>query len=314
MRLFLIIMMALSPLWSVTSQAAELIPVPKTVEDFHSDVKSNWHDLNTNLDAFFATSTYEDETNTSYIRTRLGVTVRDGNLFATDFNLRAQTDFPQTSKDVKIIVRSEGDRLGETIYERTGSLNQDPSLNVGPRYDNRYSAAGRYRFFDDKIWSLNTDLGLRFDVPLDPFTKLRLRRRLEGITYRLDLVQKIEYFRVNGIFHDTILEFTYHINKKYDFVSYNSFSFQKVDGFYRLVNTLNLIHKISPSTTFSYAFEADGGGDPWTLYYNYGLSGTLRRLIHRTWLYGQVGGGANFPAASGYSVKPFAAFALDAIF
>ena len=295
----------------------------KKIDQVHGDIKSGWSTMNKSVDKFFATKSYEEEINESYIRMNLLTQVVDGGPTTTVYGLRLQTDFPNTSKSVKLIIKKEGESFGDGDGqgESLGLINSNTRRGASGQNlsealeDTSYSAAGRLDFLRDKRWNLYTDLGFRFTVPLDPFVKVRVRRRFSFTKKSiLDVIQKLEYFRVNEQSHETVFEYKYALSKKLRLQFTNLFSYRKLDHFYHFSHNLSLLHVYKRTTSFAYSVAAGGESEPVYAYNNYSVATQMRRLIHKDWLFFQISIGANFPRTEDFNARGFVTAGLEVFF
>ena len=303
-------------LFSFSLHASENSTVVEYIDRIHKDISSHWDSWNSSIDSFFANEIYEDEVSNSHIKFDFTTRAIEDAAVTYDVNFTFKVDFPNASKKIKLIVEEDKNRYVENDLEEARNLTaEENAQNIEESLDNsNISAALRYTSLETRRWKIYSDGGLRFNLPLNPFTKMRIRRKYELSEWSLFLIQNFSYYYQEHF--KSTSQFQAHHNITDDFkitfsTSLNWFSSSKE---FNLTHSLTLYQRVSDQTAFSYSLSTHAGTVP-SLYYDmYGLSMRLRHSLHENWLFMQLGYGANFMQENRYYVLHYATLKLQMVF
>lgn len=270
----------------------------------------------TEVDRFFAPEVYEDEVNTSYFRVFFDMSKTQGESLTNAFNFKFQAKFPALTKGSKVIIKKEGEDAATSLLDGENAQSQNPGANTAQEAQPEgYSAAVRKFVLETTKTNISYDLGMKMNVPLDPFAKIRLRRLWEWEEFSMRFVQSNEYYKIDRLFNESSLYFDYKLNQRNKIQLRNSYYWAYKSDASNFNHNLNFYHAITEKIAFAWNISANAVIEDDGIYYNsYGLSTGYRTLLFKDWFFGEVSLGTNFPKEEDFKSKAYITGRLDMIF
>ena len=268
------------------------------------------------VDHFFAPEVYEDEVNTSFFRVFFDMNKTQGEGLVNTFNFKFQAKFPQLTKGSKIIIQKEGEDAATSLLAGESAQSTNPGTNTAQQAQPEgYSASVRRFVLETTKKNISYDFGLKMDVPLDPFVKIRLRRLWEWEEFAIRFVQNNEYYKIDKLFNESSIYFDYALSSRNKVSLRNSYYWALESDAENFNHNLNFFHAITDKIAFAWNISANAVIEDDAIYYNsYGLSTGYRTLLYRDWFFGEVSLGTNFPKSEDFKSKAYVTIRLDMIF
>jgi hypothetical protein len=267
------------------------------------------------VDQFFAPEIYEDEVNRSYVRVLFDISKTKGEGLTNAFNFKFQAQFPHLSKGAKVVIQREGEEAARSLLEGDSATSQSGNDTAQESQPDGYSAAVRRFLIETEGRNLSYDLGMKLDVPLDPFAKIRYRELWDWTKFSIRFVQSNEYFRIDRLFNESSLYFDYALNDDHKISFRNSYYWAWSSDAENFNHNLNFYHSITEKMAIAWNISANAVIEDHAIFYNnYGLSTGYRTLLFKDWFFGEVSLGTNFPKEKEFKSTEYITFRMDMIF
>ena len=303
-------------LFSISFHSWGKSKVTTFLDGLHGNISSQWDNWNNSVDSFFANEIYEDEVSDSHIRFDFTVRAIEREAVTYDMGFKFKVDFPNASKRVKLIIEEDRNRYVNNDLEINRNLstsenaeNIEDSIN-----NNNISAALRFTSIESKKWKMYTDAGLRFNLPLNPFTKMRVRRKILFTEWSIFLIQNFTYYYQEHFKSSSEFQAHHLINDEFKFNFSSTISWLSETETFNLSHTFTLYQRVSDRSALSYSVSTHAITVPSIFYDMFGLSLGFRRQLHQNWLFMQLSYGTNFSKLNRYRATHFTTLKLQMVF
>ena len=267
------------------------------------------------VDQFFAPEIYEDEVNESYVRVLFDISKTKKEKVTNDFNFKFQAKLPHLTRSAKIIVKKEGEEAATSLLDGENAKAPEGTNTAKESRPDGYSAAVRKFLIETSKKNLSYDFGMKVNVPLDPFVKLRYRHLWEWTKFSIRFVQNNEYYRIDRLFNESSIYFDYKFNEKHKISYRNSYYWSWKTDADNYNHNINFYHALTDKMALAWNLSANAVIEGESVYYNnYGLSTGYRSLMFKDWLFGEVSLGTNFAKDNNFKSKGYITFRIDMIF
>jgi len=260
------------------------------------------------IDKFFANEDVYDETTKSYARLRMNTAYNSDHKVIFDAGLNVKLDLPETEDRFNFLLESESDQQSNTEEGKPVQNTASQALEGDDYF------AGLRRYIRNRTnWNLSADAGIRLRNPIDPFVRVRYRRRYDWKPWHIAFRQSIFYFRTTKIGSETKLEFNRYIyNSLLMRMSSKARWTQVVDKF-SLSQRFSLYHTISDRSVWAYEGGVFGRTHVWqaTLFE---ARIRYRHRIKGRWLFLDTGPQVLWGKGVGYRPIRFFWFGFEAVF
>jgi hypothetical protein len=295
--------------------AAKTTQEPRDTEvGFELEQSRQWladsiNDLSGSLDSFFV-NTFFGEQITEEERTgstgRLAIFSRREldahSKVDVKFEGRLKLELPYTNKRAKILFQSEDDS-GYT-------LNRDPEKSVEKA---SYFTSLRLLLKDSDSWSSDFDLGVHWDLPPDPFVRLRAKKQVDFAQVSVRAVQSVFYYVIDGLGEKTELQFDRPIDEKRLFRIGAEARYMQNNAYFNLDYALSLYSKMPHNAMLVANLGAKGDTEQGAVFKEYFVSLKYRRLIYKDWIYIESTPQLEWNADRNYLLLPVIMFRIEAM-
>lgn len=267
------------------------------------------NDLSGSLDSFFV-NTFFGEQITEEERTgstgRLAIFSRREldaqSMVDVRLEGRLKLDLPYTNQRAKILFQSEDDS-GYT-------LNRDPEKNVEKA---SYFTSLRLLLKDSDSWSSDFDLGVHWDIPPDPFVRLRAKKQIDFSSFNIRAVQSIFHYVIDGLGEKTELQFDRPIDEERLFRIGVDARYMQDNDYFDLNYTLSLYSKMPHKAMLVARLGAKGDTDQGAVFKEYFVNLKYRRLLYKDWIYFESTPQLEWNADRNYLLLPVIMFRIEAM-
>lgn len=231
-----------------------------------------------NLDAWLAGDVAGEQTNESYLSTRINQQLGSFDGYNSKLEMGGILDLPLASKRWKLIFESDPEELKSLEDNVLGDTKSTESI-----------AGFRYQQSIGDGLELSHDIGLRARLPVDPFYRFRVKygRKL-GTTWSLELRQKIWHYKSDGWGYDTDLSFNREIGSRNILSISSEIKYQQSDMETEFSQSVTLRRALPELQTLSYSLGVLGSSKPNIRVNDYYVEARYRRAIQDDWLFGEV--------------------------
>lgn len=281
----------------------------KPFEDTHATVSQQVLRFADWLDSFFANTRYYDESQNSYLKLNLIHVRREKGDGGYSASLKGKLTLPNTQRRFKLLLESESD---ETLQESDSSGQQPTPVKAMESQEQTLGL--RYIGKDTLRWRISTDAGIRLRATLDPFVRLRIRRRFLAGHWTARLTETLFWFDSLGLGETTRLNIDRDLGEHYLFRSTTKATWREQTRAFDLGQSLQLFHDISHRRVVAYQASANGVTKPDTHVTSYLLSVRLRQQLHRDWLFFEINPRVLYPQETNYRPEASLVLTLESIF
>lgn len=279
-------------------------------------VATKWEQFNRSVDMFFSNQNPSHQENKSNIKVYSSFYKKEGQPVKSEYNFQLRIDLPNTAKKLKIVIEKQQDDLGEALSDNTVKTKSITSKNGKIRdtkNESRYTAGTNFLLKNSKYFVSLVKFGIRLDLPLNPYAKLELLKKINNEHMNIELTQKLIYYRQSGFQEISQVKFSKAFNEKVllDFI--NSLVWSEETEYFILRNSFVLYHGLGHEKGLTYSVGANSRFHP-NRYESFDNSLSYRQLIYKDWLFGTWTIGSDFPKATNYKAEHFAQFRIDLYF
>ena len=296
--------------FSVYGEQTEIEPAPQqTFVDTSKDWLAEYlNTLSGDLDSFFFDSFFsddilEDDVKGSKAKLSFFTRRKIGQPVDYNFGISVKLELPKVHKRLNLIFESETE---ETT---------NPENNVVNAAENvEYSAALRFMIQETKHWKANIDTGIRWQMPPDPFTRLRVRRFAElPMDINLRATQEFSWYQSEGYGSRTSFRFDRQIGEKRLLRLNNNAKYLLDNDYFELSSSLTLYHELNTKEALAYSIGASGDDKDTATFYNYSVGVRYRRQIYRDWMFAEISPELVSQREDHYDIEPVIMFRFEAL-
>ncbi|WP_413282688.1 hypothetical protein [Vibrio sp. MA40-2] len=250
--------------------------------------------------------------NKSYLKIKYRAEYSDLGYFESDERISVRIDLPHVKHDWKLILETDPDDY-DSLEDKQRGLSSDNSKNV------INGAIGGVRLQDEEIkhWRTNLDVGVKIRLPIDPFTRVQLRR-VENFSqyWTAQFKQEVFYYHSVGSGSLTELNFYKQMTDNFSEILKMSSSAQYIyeDDNWEVLFQLEYFDRLNTNHLLEYSsgitFEPNQADE----ISNYWLSASWRQKLYSDWLYMSMTPQINFPREFDYKINPGFQLEFEAFF
>ena len=269
-------------------------------------------DSATAIDRYVAKEAFDDSTiNASYVRLRNRWRLDEGGerKFETKFKLKL--DLPNARRNVKLLIDSD-----PNDFDSLEDISRDINIGSDSVGDNDERATGGLRFESSRgEWERDFDIGSRFRIPLDPYTRLRFRR-YDQVTdiWQSRFQQTFFYFDSSGWGADSELDLYRPVQDDQMLISNSSAKFLDSDNNWEFLQAFSFYERLSSYNALVYQVAGVANSRPDPRITNYWVRAEWQHRLFSDWLYLKVSPELAFPRENDYSATASLTFELEIFF
>lgn len=293
---------------SPTRETEEISPGWLSLVDrTHEDLSTHLETLVKRVDSFFANDRAFEEATESYMRLRLDFLMDNNNGTEFKADVAIKIDLPQTEQRLKLLIESDPqedieaeDRPGESPIEALEQKNYSLALET------ELKQAGK--------WIIRPAAGVKFEVPPDPFVRLRVIR-YHGISdWLMRFAGNAFWFNSEGIGGNARLDFDQAMGDHLLFRSSTFAEWKEENEFVTASHAFILYQQIEKWRT-SIAYEMGLGATneaDWNIT-SYFLRLRYRQRIYKKWLFAEIRPEILFLEEDDFDPAPGISLRLEAV-
>jgi len=276
------------------------------VNEVHRSVSENIIAVSDQIDSFFVAERMESEGSHTQLVFSYYVS-EDMNLkLGHDYLFRARLSFPKTQNRLRLVVESTVDSLQEGDEFFGGSTTNET--------DNDFSAALQLIFAKNEHWQVGSKTGVRFVVPPDPFTQLRIRRLFLYQKWVFRLVETLFVSQSQGFGESTGLEIEHTVFKSFYFRSSSELTVaEKVDDI-MFEQNLSLFQPLTKHKMIVYSTGLEVIIESPPLMDRYFINARYRHNFYKKWAFFEIIPEISFDRENNFEFLPIIFLKLDIIF
>ncbi len=277
------------------------------------DLSERLHKVSGYVDRFFADDSYEQESKDS--RMRISLTTRFQKHQDPTFQPRVNLSLalPNTKDRLRLRFQSNDEEDDEE------EDNIDTSLTDSLTETTFATALGLIVLANESL-DIRADLGVKFRTPLDPFSRLRLRRSFRIKNIEMRFTETFEWRDSRGKTADSRLEIEYPLNQELFFRTRTDATYWDIDSYWSGSQSLTLYDQLNTKSAIAYSIGISGQNED-ELHLrkkdqvnNYWIEFRYRKNFYKNWLFYQITPGVDHPRDFEFSALPRIEFRLEALY
>jgi hypothetical protein len=279
----------------------------KIIDYSHDWLKDYIDDFSFNVDEFFIDTFFsddiiEDDVGGSGAKLSFFTRREIGQPVGYNYGVSIKLVLPNTNEHFKLLFQSSEDEEAERVNDPINTLENA-----------EYSTALRYVFAETDRWKVNFDTGVRWGIPLDPFSRLRFRRYAYFDSFRVKATQSFFLSGNDGFGEESKVELSQPLNID-RLIRYSAGAeYLLNDDYFDLDYSVTLFHELNSSEILAYYFRAAGDTINNMTFNNYGIGVRYRRKIYQNWMFAEVNPELETQAENEYDITPIIMFRFEAL-
>ena len=265
--------------------------------------------ISQSIDHFFGEERYFQENNKSVIQLELNETFKEGGDKVYLFEGKAKLDLPAAQRRFQLVLESNPEQ------KSSGDIKKDqPAAAKEPPKPTQYSASLRYEKSEESLWHYSTELGAKFQFPLDPFARLRGSYVVPVAQWRLNLTETLFWFGTIGLGETTQFDMERVLTAPFLFRATSTATCLEAPQNCDLRQDVTLYHTLNERTALLYQASVLGVSEPELAETAYVLLMRYRYRLHKEWVFLEVTPQLNFPSTDGFKLNASLLFRLEILF
>lgn len=194
-----------------------------------------------------------------------------------DFKLKLRV--PHTKKKYKFTLESDPNERPDEIS------GQGSSTPVAAVEEKKYFAGLQAELGEKDAWQFNPSIGIRLSSPIEPYFKLRVKKKFEFDRWNLHFQETPYWFDSSGWGADSYLELNRKITDKDLFRASTFARWTNESDLFELSQTFTMYHTLTERRAVSYFVGVYGESEPTVYATHYLLGLTYRQNIHKDYFF-----------------------------
>lgn len=284
------------------------------IDNSNQLIARKWGQLNRSVDMFFSNQSATNRQSNSHIKAYSNFYKKEGQLIASEYNFEIRIDLPNTAKRLKIVIEKQQNDIADALsdYSLRNKSSLKSSKVKNSQVEKSYTAGAiflnQYQYFASLV-----KLGIRLDMPLNPFAKLELSKNINTKYMAIEFMQKFLYYRQAGLQEISQIIFNKNFNENFQLDFINSIVWSEETDYFNVRNSFILYHNLGDTKGLSYSIGANSRLNPYR-YESFDTSVSYRQALYKDWLYATWSIGADFPKINNYKNEKIIQFKIDIYF
>ena len=266
-------------------------------------------DFTTKVDHFFGDERYYQEYNKSVIQLELHETFAGGGNHTLGFEGKAKLDLPAAEKRFHFVIESNPEK--KTAGEVKKDQPVTPSETPAPE---SYAASLRYERADESRWHFSSDLGAKFQFPLDPFVRTRGSYAIQFEEWRLKVAETLFWFSTIGLGETTQFDMERVLSDPVLFRATSTATCLESPQICDLRQDLSIYHTLNERSALLYQASVIGVNKPKLEETGYILLTRYRYRMHREWIFFEISPQLHFPKTDDFKLNALLLLRLELLF
>ncbi len=282
----------------------------------HATIAQSWDNANNGLDTFFANTKFTEEESEGFVKLSFSRRIQEHGDAIQSIDFRIKTSFPQTTRKLKFVIK---DDTPESELNSVANFHNDQKVTEVDSATNasNYSAILQYEFIKKDRWKVTTDQGVRLDLPLNPFFKIRFRYKkapqdpMKNFTFFF--IQQFRYYYQERTSTISEVQLYRQLNLNFSVTFSTGITWEERNNAITLHHGIALHQKINDKTAMNYILSTSA--DIKTIEYKYlHPEINITRLLYRRWFYGTISVGSDLAINNNLKSNNYAYFSVTIIF
>ena len=260
------------------------------------------------IDSFFSDEKIDEKLQQSRLKIHFNSSSAKGQRPSHRTGVSARLVFPRLEKKLALVIKDisnslkqeDEDQILNDLSNETEKADMGTYLNWFTRLKNNFQ--------------LNSDAGIRFTLPLDPFIRIRFKKYWNPSTnLKLRLMGNVFWFTSKGFGHKWRVQIDRKMSQEYLFRFDNRAFWIETDRFFTFSHGPVIFHKINSRDTIRYGSAVESTSHPIEVQ-NYKAYLGYRSQFYKDWIYIEVQPEINYPRERKFHFTPAIYFKLETVF
>jgi len=277
------------------------------MDEVHGVLSSNLLSISDQIDSFFVDDRMEEEGSNTQVIFSYYISEDIYGNFDHDYLFKARLSLPKTQDRLRLVVEStvnpnqesEGNQLGGSVSEER---------------DSDFTTALQLIFKKTKYWQVSSKTGVRFAVPPDPFSQLRIRRLFFYDEWVTRLIETVFLSKSQGFGTSTALEVDHGLVKSLYFRSRSELTIAEEVEDVHFAQQFSIYQRITDRKMWVYSVGSDAvvEQNPY-ITRNY-MNVRFRHNVYKKWVFYEVVPELSFERENDFDMLPIMFFKIDIVF
>jgi len=260
------------------------------------------------LDEFFSDDKVFYDTSGTYLRLRADAIWAEAGEIGYKGDLKLKLRLPHTKKKLKFILESGADERQDDISA------QAENTPISAIEENNYFAGIQTTIGKEDGWQLKPSIGIRLSSVIDPYIKLRFKRKYEFTNWSIHWHETPYWFDSSGTGLDSYFELNRKISEQVLFRASTFARWTSEIDYFDMSQTFSIFHTLSPRRAMSYYAGVYGVSEPavYATYYLLGLN--YRQNIHKGYLFFELLPQVKYQKINDFQAEHSLTFRLEMLF
>ena len=245
-------------------------------------ISSGVEALAKSLDEFFSDDKVYYDASGTYLRLQGDMVFDDNGEVSYTGDIRLKLRLPHTKDKIKLTFESDAD---ERRDDESVKANTTP---VSAANENQYFTGIQATLGDKRGWQFKPSIGLRLSSGVEPYLRLRFKRRFEFEKWSIHWHETPYWFDSTGTGFDSYLEFNRKITSNDLFRAGSYARWTSQNDYFELSQTFTMFHTLSKKRALSYYVGVFGRDEPTVFATHYLVGATYRQNIHKDFLFLEI--------------------------
>lgn len=294
--------------------APEPIVILNTIDAPRDYLSGKITSFATYLDRFFGGDRHYQESNQSVLQMDLTRVAGYGGdpkfKLGARFNLR----LPATEGRLHLLIETDPEK-NITAEQTPGSTPNQTVLSNRVVAPSSYALAARFESLFSDAWHFNTDWGLKFPLPIQPFVRARGSYSAPlAELWRLKAAQSVYWFNTLGVGETTQLDLERFLSEPTLFRATSTVTWLNDTQNFDMSQFFTVFHTLSERSAVQYQLGISGVSQPQYQVTDVVALALYRYRMHKEWLFFEISPQLHFPKDREYHSSPALSLRLEALF
>lgn len=286
----------------------------KAADESQVVISKRLYKFSTYVDNFFSDSEYEQETLDSRLRVSIETAFQEHSDPSIRPRLNLSLPLSNTKKKLRLLLQSNDD---ETQLQENTNINANL---IESSTETSFSSALGLQLLAQKKIDIRADAGIKFYTPIDPFSKIRIRRSFLFNTVELRLTETLQWRDSEGNSSNLLMEIEYPFRSNYFFRSYSALTYWDIDSYWAGSQSFTLYDQLNEKTIVAYNIGIQGQNENEThdkkinIVNYYWIETRYRKNFYKDWLFYEISPGFIYPRTYDFDALPKLELKLEAVY
>lgn len=264
-----------------------------------------------NIDRFFGGDRHYQESNQTVIQLNLTGGAGYGNDRNYDLGARINLRLPVTEGRLRLLLETDPE---DNIIPAATPAQDNAALRNKIVTPKSLAMAVRVVAAEENVWNFNTDVGIKFPIPVKPFVRTRGSYATSAGEWRLKAAESVYWFNTLGVGETTQLDLERVVSDSILFRSTTNATYLNDKKNFDLRQDLSFYHTLNDRTALLYQASAIGVSNPQVQVTDYVALLFYRYRLHKEWLFFELSPQLHFPREKNFHASPALSVRLAILF